>query len=1187
MILKRFEVYGFKSFAERMEIRFDKGITAIVGPNGTGKSNIADAVRWVLGEQSNKSLRTQRTDDIIFGGTENRKPLSYCEVSLTFDNPDGLLAIDFSEVTVTRRAYRSGESEYFINQNPCRMKDISDLFRDTGIGREGYSVIGQGRIDEILSTRPEDRRAIFEEAAGIGKYRSRKEEAERKLDAAEQDLLRLHDVIGELEIQLAPLAKQCEEAKKYLGFKERLKELEINLFLAKYDEGQEKLDSLKSMMQGMAEECGAKVGYETQIADAIAESEKTISQREERIGAMQSKALEFSSLLSQTAGEKNLIQERIENIKKDNERILSEADALKKEAEEGSREYEESSRKAGEWLAEGSKSRETLKDVETEYKRLTDEIEKCETAMSGIQGVMRESLSRLYEEKNKTAGLEAAKNACSSRMEAFSRQLEEKRGEIEGLKKAGVESEGAAARLRSRADELSSERNGAAAALGEAKKALEALAAETGKLERGAGSIETRCRMLEAMQRDYEGYSNSVKALFREAERSPAIRERVIGAVAQLISVPEKLQKAVEMALGPAASHIVTKDEEDAKHLIGYLRENDLGRATFLPLTSMKPRCLSDTERITLKTRGCIGVASELISYDKKYAPAIESLLARTIIVENIDVGIAIARAAGYTIRVATLNGEIINPGGSMTGGSTGAKTTSILGREEAIRETKQQKEQAEAALKAMLDKKAQLDAHIHAINEKIKICDEGIKTIEIETASESGRLESFKRLAALREAEAKTINAEMEKLGSELDSAKNAISEAMGASGGLEREAETLAENEKAKKEAYESLRAGREQLFEKISALKMHIRECEQEAAGRKADAERAKTKREKALAGVSEKEHAISVDIERLKQCEASLAGIGGRAEGLQKEAGENSRSIEDAENARRAAFEEVKSLERKRAQLQEQLEQVREKSHRTELSAAKIEAELDNMANKIWEEYELTYSNAESMRREINMSEALSETENLKRSLRSLGSINPNAIEDYQNVKERYEYLTSQRDDLAKAQEDLRALIGELTGRMQSQFKEQFDLINRNFSETFKKLFGGGRAMLILSDENDLMECGIDIVAQPPGKNLKLISLSGGEKALTAIAILFAILKLKPTPFCLLDEIEAALDEANVERFSNFIKDYSKNTQFILITHRRATMANCDIIYGMAMEEKGVSKMVGVRLAKEAS
>lgn len=1186
MYLKKLELCGFKSFAEKTEIIFDKGITAIVGPNGTGKSNVADAVRWVLGEQSTKSLRTQKMDDVIFGGTENRKPLSYCEVSLTFDNGDGELRIDFTEVTVTRRSYRSGESEYLINQNQCRLKDISELFRDTGIGKEGYSLIGQGRIDEILSSKPEERRAVFEEAAGIGKYRVRKEEAERKLYAAEQDVIRIQDVISELERQLGPLAKQCEETRKYLVLKDKLKELDLNLFLSKYDQGKERLESLKNMVQGLAEQCGARVREEEQINSELARYDNEAAEQEQSIRNLRERYSDITAEISGKHAEKSITLERIHTLREEQERIKGEMDRNGISRESKEKEKKECVNKS----IDASKAIDDInieiKSATEKYNNILEEITSQGNKLNDLQCIIKESMSRLYEEKNKAAGMEASKSASLTRLQDVVAQLEVLTQTILTLKE---QESSCSQTLKDLATEIKTnqtQKNDIISRANEVTYKINQLTQSSAELGRKSAENDSRLKMLENMQRDYEGFSNSIRSLFKDSETRPQLKSRMHGAVAQLISVPSEYRKAVEMALGPALNNIVTENEEDAKYLIEYLRSSNLGRATFLPIASIKPRLFSQQEYAAMNVRGFKGVASDLITYEKKYTSVIQSLLARTAIVENMDAGIELARKTSYAFRIATMQGDIINAGGSMTGGSTGGRSTSLLGRQDTIDEARKLKVGIEEKLIACGREKDALSDKLKGFTEEIKALDLQIRQAELTEAKEKERLISIRNSIASKEEEYQTRSGEKSRIEISLKEAAEIIASAGVVSSDLENEADLYQNDEKKERERYETLQNQRDELIQTVSSLRIRAAELEKETASQKNIAERVSLEIAGLLQDSQGKQNTLDMDEIKIKEHLSIVDSLEKKIVELENIRHENENQIEKNEQQRKSRMSKTQTILDKRAQINAQMEQLRERSHRAELSVAKLESDIDNITVKIWDEYELTYLGAEKYRLQTIPEDAQNQIDNIRRTLRTMSNINPNAIEDYNNVKERFDYLSSQSEDLTKAQGDLRQLIDDLTQRMKKQFKEQFELINTNFAVTFKQLFGGGKATLVLGDENDIMDCTIDIIAQPPGKNLKLISLSGGEKTLTAIALLFAILKLKPTPFCLLDEIDAALDEANTERFSGYIKEFARKTQFILITHRRATMANSEIIYGMAMEEKGVSKMVSVRLEKEA-
>ena len=1013
MYFKGMELAGFKSFADKVEIKFDDGITAIVGPNGCGKSNVGDAIKWVLGEQSSKSLRGTSMQDVIFSGTEKRKSLSYCEVSLFFNNTDRLFNFEYDDIIVTRKLYRSGESEYLINRNPCRLKDIVNLFFDSGIGRDGYSIISQGKVEEIISSKPEQRRLIFEEAAGIAKFKSQKVESERKLERTEENLTRLRDIVAELDRQLGPLKRQAETAKIYLELRDVLKSLEVNAFIYQTENVDAKRAVLEERMNGLLQEISLKEGEMV------------------RLGAQSSDCLE--------------------NI---------------------------------------AKLDEAMKNLNNEILRLTVDLEK----QFGETKLLKERISGI-ETQNQTLETELLNaNNLILRNKAELTQKMERKAHLEALSESASEASGDGANLLLSFNQMKQKESALTAA-------IRNLQAETTELYSTVLVQENRRRMLVEYQQEYEGFAFAVKKILKDAEGDAALRSKFIGVLANLVQVPSNFETAIEVALGGALQNIVTDTEQNAKELIAYLKANRYGRATFMPVSTMKPRFLSVSDRELLSTEGCFGVASELIRFDKKIENVVANLLGNVVVAENLDIATALAKRANFRFRIVTLEGDVVSTSGSLTGGSKKSNATNIISRDreiESLANLVKENKIIYNEKKLLLSKQ---EAELASLKEAISNLEKEINATELsgavkhaEIRTEISALENdFVRInASIAEAERQAQD-----LSNRLEQNKNLI----------------LQEN--AKVEAYLRSSANAE-LQSQLAEIK--VRQDQQEIDKIKFQ--------------------------EMLRQIDAEKEAVMG------------------------------------------QINVASDKKYKVQADMEKLANDLDVMAQRILEEYSLTYETCQDLRKEdFEFEGCMTEIYRVKKDISKLGHVNVNAIEDSKAVYERYEELSTQLSDLEQSKADTLLAINELAKEMSVRFEEKFNQINSNFQTTFRELFGGGNAHLELVGSENILEAGVDIVAEPPGKKLQNINLlSGGEKALTAIAILFAILKLRPMPFCLLDEIEAALDEANVERFARYLHRFSDTTQFIVVTHRKPTMELADSLYGVTMQEKGVSRIVSVKLSE---
>ena len=1184
MILKKIEIQGFKSFADKISLEVNKGITAVVGPNGSGKSNISDAVRWVLGEQSMKTLRGNKMEDIIFAGTETRKSLGFAEVSITLENSNGQLPVDYSEVTVTRRVYRSGESEFFINKTSCRLKDINELFMGTGLGRDGYSVVGQGKIDEILSTRAEDRRLIFEEAAGIMKYKSRKVEAERKIEQTRQNLLRVNDIIGELESQLEPLREQSEIAKKFLSLKERLKILEVNVFIINMEKFKEKLDEIQTNIENLQ----AQILSEQNSFDENQNERKAMHSEAERIEheieKFQQEVFDVEKAIEQCSSDMKLAKERIDNIEKNDDRIKEETETLKQ--------------KIIQLEEEKSTKQKKIERMERDKVRFLDELTSRESELSKVNQSIKDEQEKIEEMKtevieriNLASEKKSDFNSLKVFLEGISRrenQIEEEMHEqgmsldLQGMKREDINDE--IEKLHKEIEEIDATISEINAFKSKRESEISGIEKELDTAKVEINSKKSRHKFLSDLERENEGYFKSVKGILEECRTDESFRKGIHGALAQLINVPKEYEISIELALGSALQNIITGDEDSAKKAIEFLKKRNLGRATFLPLNVVKGNSLDEDSLQLGNCNGYKGVASKIIQCAKEYKVIVDNLLGHTVVVDNMDNGIAMARKFKYSFRIITIDGDIINSSGAMTGGSINTKAAGLLSRGREIKEISDELIKLEEKLDEKLKAYEELKSSISKYAEKINLKNIEIKEKQVAAAREEEKLTALESLVKSIKEKTVILKAEKEQLIIQKTDAETSIEVKRTEIDNMDKESEELQRKVKEAQEQFKLVYAEKDRVFEYISDLRVSLSSIEESISGVEEDTKRISSEIETIDKDItrkhSEKERkhtekfSLADTIEKLKaktvEYEASKVELENNLVGAKK-IKEN--MVTNLANLEDYVIEKLKIIEN-----------LKEENSRLEIKKTKIEMDMETLQNRMWEEYEITLGNALEYKKDISgIGSAQKEITQLKNEIKDLGIVNVSAIEEYIKTKERYEFLSHQRDDLLNAEEKLKRVIMEMTSIMKRQFLEQFNRICENFNEVFKELFGGGRAALKLAHEENILECGIDIEVQPPGKKLQnMMLLSGGEKALTAIALLFAILKTNPSPFCILDEIEAALDEANVYIFADYIKNFTFNTQFLLITHRKGTMESANTMYGVTMEERGVSKLISLKI-----
>ena len=1184
MYLKAIEMQGFKSFPDKTVLDFGKGITAVVGPNGSGKSNLSDAMRWVLGEQSTKNLRGSKMEDVIFSGTDSRRAVGFAEVTLKLDNSDMALNTPEKTVTVTRRYYRSGESEYRINGEQARLRDIHELFMDTGLGRDGYSMISQGKVETLISGKSEDRRDMLEEAAGISHYRYRRADAMRRLNQAEENLLRLRDILTELESRVGPLKIQSEKAQKFLEYAGEKKNLEIGLWLYTIEKTKNDLREYEKKITitdaQYNEVCKVLDEITVKIDSAIADSQK-ITIAVDEIRRASSQLEEQAALLeSQVAVQENTIEHNNETIQRIEREKTEENDTDSEISEQI-----ETARKIIEDLkATIDSKKEALESFSTELEVLSDENNK--SAQRSVELSEKVSALSLQIADSRVVVSTAASSVeeIENRIKVIDGAIESQQPIIDALTQEKNKVHEDLANIKERSTELNNSLSGIELLASKRLEKLNRLKEEENALRNEKHVKESRLNMLSDLEKNMEGYQGSVKAVMREVRRGTL--KGIHAPVSQVISVSDKYSLAIETALGAQIQNIITETENDAKKAIGYLKESRAGRATFLPLTAIKGKVID--EKGLDDCYGYINLASKLVEYESKYTEIINSLLGRTVVAADLDAAIAIAKKFNYKFKIVTLDGQVVNAGGSMTGGAK-LQNAGILSRGNELDRLKSECESLSEKLELLLKDVTAQQESCSAVTAELDGCKAEIIALGEEKIRVEGILALKEgNLANLLEAREQAL-LEKAQLKERIDGINNGAVSAQEKLGELQGELEKVESELSALTGDRESLIEKREKLTADAADINLDIATAQKEIEAKQEEI----TRLEGRSTSHKDKLSQLNGEIEEIKlkneEIRKRIEILNAEAAGLREQSALSKEKIAE-EISKREQFEQetgkLRILEREKTEEREKLGG--EKARLTERRDT-MQKEFDDISNKLYDEYELTRREAEEMNIVIeNVSDSKKRLNELKGKIRSLGNVNVSAIEEYKEVSERYSFMHGQVNDVEKSKAELTKLINELTGKMGAQFKEQFDKINFSFGQTFSELFGGGKASLVLTDENDVLECDIDIKVQPPGKNVQNISLlSGGEKGLSAIALLFAILKINPCPFCIFDEVEAALDDVNVARYASYVRRMTDNTQFILITHRRGTMEEADMLYGVTMQEKGVSKLLELKTAEMAS
>ncbi len=1182
MYLKRLELQGFKSFADKTVLEFKPGITAVIGPNGSGKSNISDSIRWVLGEQSMKSLRGSKSEDIIFAGTQNRKSLGFAEASIVIDNSDGELPVEYAEVTVTRKIYRSGETGYYINKVPCRLKDILELFMDTGIGKDGYSIIGQGKIDEILSNKSEDRRRIFEEAAGIVKYRSRKSESEKKLEQTKLNLLRINDILTEIESGLDPLRIQSEKAKSFLELHEQLKDIEVGLFIHNIESYKEKLAQIVDDLKVLEDQSDTEEKKLADLQEKKVEFKNNIDRLTEQIEEFQNIGFESSNKIEKINSEIGISNEKIIHNKENDERLSQEIEENEKRIKDLQEEKNTKNQKKESLSSNKEKFEKELEEKELELSKITKNLSAKELEIEKKKQIIESNTDTKYEKSIQISTIDANLDNINKRQKSLKEEISDTISELDRARNKKQEISKEFAKAESQKNKLLVEMESNNSKKNEIESKIEEFNKQIEDALYNLRMKDSRQKFLIETEKEKEGYAKAVKSLLINCEKDSELNKGVHGIVASLIYVDKKYEVAIEMALGGMLQNIVTDDEEIAKKLVRHLRDNNLGRASFLPISSIKP---SRIDKIKGKYPGIIGIASDIVKYDKKYENIVSNLLGRTVIVDNMDTGVALAKDNKFSFRIVTVKGDIINSSGAITGGSIAQKTVNILGRGREIETLTEEIKEIKNKINKIQQSKEEYQNSISEFINNAKALEQRMLEFNIEYATEKQKMLSIEETVLRLETTLSKLRSEDNKINTQRDNLKNQKESIITEVTNIEEENKKLSDVIKEFVDKNSENQKYIDNLNFDITNLKISVSSFDESGASIDEIIERiekdidgynvainSKKKQKEDIKNENEKlDNDIKVLTEQIEKIKANVSNSSNKIVQLKSDRLEKNKEYEKVEVDITNQFNLIEDLKANIVKI--------------DVKKTKIEQDIESVVNNLWQEYELTPNTTVAYKKVENVQNTQKEVNNIRAEIKDLGSINIDAIDEYKKTKERYDFMCEQRLDLESTITKLRQMISEITDTMKKQFIEKFRLINKNFNDVFVELFGGGKAELILEDENNVLECGIDIKAQPTGKKLQnMMLLSGGEKAFTAIALLFAILKINPAPFCILDEIEAALDDVNVFRYAEYLKRFCNETQFLVITHRKGTMEAADTVYGVTMEENGISKLLSMKLAE---
>ena len=1128
-----------------------------------------------------KSLRGTKSLDIIFAGTQARKSLGFAEASLVFDNTDGGLPIEYTEVTVTRKIYRSGETGYYINKVPCRLKDVLELFMDTGIGKDGYSIIGQGKIDEILSNKSEDRRNIFEEAAGIVKYRTRKQESEKKLERTKLNLLRINDILSEIETNIEPLKVQSEKAKKYLNLREELKTIEIGLFLYNIEKYKNSLEEIVKDEEVYKEQCNQEEGKLERIKALKEELKTEIDEITVTIEEMSNIGFESQKEIEMLNSDINVANTRISNNNENSKRYEKEIEESSTRLEELQQEMEQRQAKRENLKLNKEKFENELKEKEEELEKITKKLSAKDLEIQGYKAKVEENIDKKYELQSDVNTQDINFENFEKRQKQIKNEIDSNISELDGTRlqkediaKSFYAIENKRNKILRNLEEINKKKE-------ESDKKIKTYETNINNYQNEMRIKESKLKFLIETEKEKEGYIKSVKSLLKDCESIKELGKGMHGVLANVIEVPEEYQTAIELCLGASLQNIVTETEEDAKKLVEHLRKNNLGRASFLPITSVRGKKI---DKIKGHEKGVIGIASDLIKFNKKYEQIILNLLGRTVIVDNMETAIKVAKQNAYSFRIITVEGDVINSSGAITGGSVAKKTVNILGRGREIEKLEKEIKKLKEKIEEIEKEKQEYENSIEDILENASSLERELQEIDITYATEKQRLVSI-------EENITKIEARLNKLKEEQANLENEKKKSIDKKVLLQQEIRELTEETEKLTQTineYADLNKDNQKYVDDlnfdITNLKISVSSFDESEASIEEIQERITIEIDNNKKSIENKQN----QIEQIKQdnfnLETSIKEIEEKINNIKEEVKNSGSKIEDLKQKRVEKNERLTKQEDEITEKFKTIEDLKAQIVKIDVKKTKLEDDINEIINKMWEEYEITPNTIkEEYKRPDNIAMTQKKVNSLRKDLRELGSVNIDSIEEYKTMKERYDFMCEQRVDLEDTMTKLRKIISDMTNTMKEQFKTQFEIINKNFAEVFKELFGGGTASLKLEDEENILECGIDINVQPPGKKLQnMMLLSGGEKAFTAIALLFAILKINPAPFCVLDEIEAALDDVNVYRFAEYLKKFSKDTQFLVITHRKGTMEAADTVYGVTMEENGISKLLSMKL-----
>lgn len=1184
MYIKALEIQGFKSFPEKTVLNFGEDITAIVGPNGSGKSNISDAIRWVMGEQNSRQLRGAKMEDVIFGGTEKRSQMGFAQVTLVIDNTEHIFPTrDETEVAVTRRYYRSGESEYYINKQSCRLKDVNELFMDTGMGREGYSIIGQGKIDEILSVKSGERREVFEEAAGISKFRHRKEEAERKLERTEENLVRINDKIAELELQVEPLRKQSEVAKRYLVLRDELRVLEISVWL----ENLQALKTAKIQLEKDVETARQdKENAERALNDTYAQAEalgEQVRQKDVEAETLRGRASDFDGRIAQEESAIAVLETAAQHNRENIDRIRAEMADTVHRAGDMEAQIAGMQQRIAAIDAESADLEREIDGLLAQARTMTDSAAGAAKTAENLRAEEAIALAEAADKRSALSALRSGIHEVGERMTTVAHDLAEAREKLTAAEGEAKENRKLLNAAKEDADAAGNIINGHSLRMESRRKKAEEAAAEKMQLTMDVNALTDRIHLLTEMEKEYEGFSKAVKVCMQAAGRG---LRGIHGPVANLMRTDSRYTVALEIALGAGLQNIVVDAEEDAKAAIQYLKQRDGGRATFLPMSAVRGDVLRENVSGEM---GFVGIASELVEYDKQYDGIFKNLLGRTVVVEDMDCGIAMARKFRQAFRIVTLDGQVLNRGGSMTGGSV-SRSAGVLSRANELRTLHDKLSAMKEKLTQAAERAEQTQRELDKANYELEVAKEQQRHAEDQMLMLQGKQDHYDILIDTLRLSCRDMEAEQENLRRRVGDDEGRIADTEKAAQAAEERASQL--HQQAQEAAVGQSQALEETnaLSEKLAQAKTRQAALQAERQEKRGSIDRTEALRSQLKNDTSDRE-ALIADFEgKIAQAEAEMAEHRAAIEALQGDSGALRQQMEELTRQKLALEAERDAKTRESRSCNDTLLATSQELSRMEQKLETNALQESQILDKLWENYELSHSDAMEQRIELeSIPKATRRIAELNREIKGLGTPNIGAIEEYERVNTRYTYLSEQRTDVEKAKEELNGVIDEITRQMTEIFAQQFKLLNESFQETFLELFGGGKARLELEDENDILNCGIEIKVQPPGKQLKTITLlSGGEKAFVAIALYFSILKVHPTPFCVMDEIEAALDESNVVRYARYMRRIAGKTQFIVITHRRGTMEEADVLYGVTMQERGVSRILTINmndLAKE--